>query len=247
MMLYERPFTEFRLMSVSPSYPSWAKTPDFRRADRIRGLVIVGLTFVLCLLLSFWVKRRSQPEVGTPPAPPTTVGLVGFPKLVDVEKALPLARALTRRNLLRGITADWVDRDGHVNVTTSGQVQYAFQSAPGQGPQPHREPGALARRPYCGRQTVSIKLAGLGAEADNPDAPCAAQQTDPLPEPRCTLAEVWAYAVEHGEKGRFARIEYYRAVAGPAWRFTVAGVLRFTLYGDCKRELSGREAANVGL
>jgi len=229
-------------------YPTSAKTPDFRRADRIRGLVIVGLTFVLCLLLSLWAKRRALPEVSVPPAPPTTVGIVGYPKAVDAVKSLALARGLTPRNLLRGISADWVDSAGLVDVSTNGRVKYWFQSAPGQGPQPKREPGTLARRPYCGRQTVSISKAGAAAEADNADASCSARPTDPLPEPRCTMADVWAYALAHGvTKDHVAHIEYYRASAGPAWRFDSGGVTRFALYGDCKRELDGRDAVNVGM
>ncbi len=228
-------------------YPSPAKTPDFRRADRVRGLVIVGLTFVLCLLLSLWAKRRASPEVSAPPAPPTTVGIAGYPKVVDAVKSLGLARSLTPRNLLRGISADWVDTNGLVDVTTNGRVKYTFQSAAGQGPQPHREPGTLARRQYCGRQTVTINKLGAAAETDNAESSCAPHPNDPLPEPRCTMADVWAYAISHGvSKDKVAHIEYYRASAGPAWRFDSGGTTRFTLYGDCKRELDGHDALNVG-
>ncbi len=228
-------------------YPSSAKTPDFRRADRIRGLVIVGLTFVLCLLLSLWVKRRAQPEVSAPPAPATTVGLVDFPKAIDAVKTLPQARALTPRTLLRSISADWVDSTGKVDVTSNGRVKYSFQSAAGQGPQPKREPGTLARRPYCGRQTVSIGRPGIAADPDNADAACSPHPADPLPEPRCTMADVWSYALAHGvTKDKVAHIEYYRASAGPAWRFDSGGTTRFVLYGDCKRELDGRDALNIG-
>jgi len=41
-------------------------------------------------------------------------------------------------------------------------------------------------------------------------------------------------------------IEYFRAAAGPAWRFDAAhGKGRFVLYGDCKRELEGKDALNL--
>jgi hypothetical protein len=225
-------------------FPFLLKTPDFRRADRIRGLVIVGLTFVLCLLVSVWAKRRARPEVSAPPAPPTTVGVVGFPQHVDAVKTLASARALTPRGLLRGITADGVTSDGLVDVSGVGRVRYSFQSAAGQGPQPPREPGTLARRPYCGRQSVSVGKAGLFAETDEADANCAPYPSDPLPEPRCTLADIWSYASAHRmAKGHVAHIEYYRANAGPAWRFeAVGGHSRFSLYGDCKRELDAHEA-----
>ncbi len=228
-------------------YPLPVKPHDFRRADRIRGLVIVGLTFVLCLLVSVWAKRRARPEVSAPPGPPTTVGVVGFPKQVDVVKTLPQARTLTPRNLLRTIVADGVDSSGHVDVTGSGRVRYSFQSAAGQGPQPAREPGTLARRPYCGRQTVDLGKAGLVVEIDSADASCSPHPSDPLPEPHCTLADVWAFALARGvDKSREAHIEYYRASAGPAWRFEAGGGRnRFSLYGDCKRELDGRDAVNT--
>ena len=231
-------------MSVMP-VP--ANPLDFRRADRLRGLIIVGLTFTLCLLISVWAKRRARPEVSQPPAPPSTVGIVGFPAHVDPVKTLPAARVLTPRNLLRGISADAVSSDGHVDVTGGSRVRYSFQSAAGQGPQPVREPGTLARRPYCGRQGVEIGKAGIAAEPDSPDARCAPHPSDPLPEPHCSFSDVWAFAIAHGiDKNRVAHIEYYRASAGPAWRFEAGGGRnRFSLYGDCKRELDAREAVNI--
>lgn len=229
--------------------PSPAPRPDLRRSDRLRGLIIVGVTFVLCLLLSAWARRRSLPVLSAPPAPPSTVGVVGFPRAVDALKTLERARQLTPRNLLRGIVAEAVKSDGTIDVTEpSGRVRYSFQSAAGEGPEPPREPGTLARRTYCGRQNVDLRKDGLVADADAADALCNPHPSDPLPEPRCSLAEVWAHALTRGvPKERLARIEYYRASAGPAFRFEAPHPHgRFSLYGDCKRELEGREAANVG-
>ncbi len=228
-------------------FPFLARASDPRRIDRLRGLVIVGATFLLCLLVSVWAKRRARPEVSIPPAPPTKVGVVGFPNKVDIVKTLASARALTPRNLLRSIVADGVDSSGNVDVAAGGRVRYVFQSAAGQGPQPMREPGTLARRPYCGRQSVGVVKEGMAAEPDSPDASCAPHPSDPLPEPHCTLAEIWAFAAARGTpKSRTAHIEYYRASAGPAWRFEAGGGHnRFVLYGDCKRELDPRDAVNV--
>ena len=40
-----------------------------------------------------------------------------------------------------------------------------------------------------------------------------------------------------------ARVEYYRAKVGPAWRFELPGTPhRFSLYGDCERKLTPVEA-----
>lgn len=229
-------------------YSASAKALDYRRADWIRGLVIVGLTFVLCLLVSVWARKRARPEVGAPPAPPTALGVVGFPEHVDVVKTLAQARKLTPRTLLRGIVADGVDSSGNVDVRTVGRVHYSFQSAPGQGPQPAREPGTLARRPYCGRQSVSVGSLGIGAEPDSADASCSPHPSDPLPEPHCTLTDIWAFALARGiDRKRPAHIEYYRASAGPAWRFEAGGGHnRFLLYGDCKRELDAHDGVNIG-
>jgi len=225
------------------------KPVDFRRADRMRGLVIVGLTFGLCLLISVWAKRRALPEQSRPPGPPTSAGIFGFPQRVDALKALPRAREATRRDLLRGIVSEGVASDGSVNVSEgAGRVRYYFQSAPGQGPQPPREAQTLARRPYCGLQTVVIGKDGLVAEPDSAEVVCAPHQADPLPEPHCTLAEIWSFARARGvPQSRTARIEYFRALAGPAWRFEAGGGRnQFSLYGDCKRELIGRDASSVG-
>ena len=110
---------------------------------------------------------------------------------------------------------------------------------------PPREPGTLARRNYCGRQNVDVRVDGLAADVDAADAACALHPPDPLPDPRCSLADVWARALARGvTKDRLAHIEYYRASGGPAFRFE-APHARFTLSEDCKREFEGREAANL--
>jgi hypothetical protein len=215
----------------------------------LRGLVIVGSAFVLCLLISVWAKRRSAPVFSAEPAPPSTQGLVGFPKAVVPTKALTRARELTPRNQLRSITADNVKSDGTVDVSIpSGRVRYQFQSAPGEGPEPVREPGTLARRLSCGRQNIDIRGDGIVAEPDAADAICSPHPVDPLPEPRCTFADVWAHALARGvPKERFAHIEYYRSSAGPAYRFEAPHSRgRFSLHGDCQRELEAKEAVNVG-
>jgi len=245
-------------MSV-PSHPANpAQSPDprsdpgrlarYRQTDRLRGLVIVGLTFALCLMISLWAKRTSMPRLSTPPAPASPVGVVGFPTAVDAVKTLARARQISQRNLLRSISADGVKSDGTVDVTApNGRIRYGFQSNAGEGPEPPRQPDTLARHPYCGRQNIDVLKDGIVAEADTADAICAPHPLDPLPEPRCTLADVWAHALKRGvPKERVAHIEYYRSGAGPAWRFEAPhGRGRFVLYGDCERELDAKEAVNA--
>ncbi len=216
-----------------------------RRRDRVLGLVIVAVAFLLCLLLSAWARERSRPEKSQPPGPASAVGIGGFPEAVDALSSLPAARALTRRKLLRGIVMEGVRKNGTLDLSeASSSVRFAFQSPPGQGPQPHREPGTLPKRVTCGKQNVLLRQQGLVAEPDLADYPCVGLPLEALPEPQCSTKEIWRLARRHRvPKSRVARIEYYRAKAGPAWRFEIPGTAhRFTVYGDCKRELLGAEA-----
>ncbi len=170
-----------------------------RRRDRVTGLAILIIAFVIGLGISLWAKKASRPEVAEPPGPPTVGGVVGFPTNVDVLKSLNGARAVTRRPILRNITIEGVRSDGTIDLSEGpGRARYVFQSAEGQGAQPPREPGSLPRRHYCGKQTVHLRSEGLVADPDITDYPCPAQHTDALPEPRCTLADVWAHAVKNG-------------------------------------------------
>lgn len=216
-----------------------------RRKDRTLGLSLVAATFVATLGLSYWAKRASRPETSEPPGPPTTEGLHGYPARVDPVAALPAAREVTRRTRLRGIVIEGVRADGTIDLSEGpGRARYSFQSLAGEGPQPPREPGATPRRQSCGKQTVHLRHEGLVADPDIADFPCPAVPVDDLPEPRCTAREVWARAVERGAPpDRLARVEYYRSRAGPAWRFELPGTPhRFSLYGDCGRELDASEA-----
>jgi hypothetical protein len=216
-----------------------------RRKDRTLGLLIIAVTFLATLSLSWWAKVESRPEVSQPPGPPTTDGLVGYPTAVDPVQALAVARRVTKRTVLRGFVAEAVASDGTVDLSEGpGRVRYSFQSSPGEGPQPPRAAGTLARRLYCGKQNVHLRKEGLVADPDIPDYPCPAKPTDALPEPRCGTQDVWQHAIRRGARpDRLARIEYYRARVGPAWRFDLPGTPhRFSLYGDCGRRLTPKES-----
>jgi hypothetical protein len=218
---------------------------DARSRDRLLGLVIVAVAFAACLALSFWAKEKSQPETSEPPGPPTVEGLVGYPRAVDAVATLASARKLTRRLQLRGIVLDGVLPDGTIDVSQGGtsRVRYTFQSGPGQGAQPPREPGTLPKRVTCGKQNVIITKQGLVAEPDQADFPCPVAGVEPLPEPQCSVKELWKVARRRKvSRDQPAHIEYYRSRAGPAWRFESGKQPGFTLYGDCKRELTAAEA-----
>jgi hypothetical protein len=209
------------------------------------GLVVVAAAFMVCLALSLWAKEKSRPETSDPPGPPTTQGIVGYPNAVDAVSTLSSARKLTKRPILRGIVLDGVQSDGSIDVSEGpGRVRYTFQSEAGQGAQPAREPGTLPKRITCGKQNVILRKEGLVAEADQADYPCAAGTLEALPDPQCSLREIWKLARKRRvPRDRAAHIEYYRAKAGPAWRFEISGTPHhFTMYGDCKREIFGAEA-----
>jgi hypothetical protein len=203
------------------------------------------VSFVFCLAISIWAKERSRPETSEPPGPPTLEGLTGFPSAVDPVASLAAARKLTKRPSLRGIVIDGAQSDGRLDLSEGpGRVRYAFQSPAGHGAQPPREPGTLPRRVTCGKQNVVLRKEGLVAEPDLADYPCAPSPVEPLPEPQCSVKDIWRLAKKRRvPKDRLAHIEYFRAKAGPAWRFEISGTPhRFTVYGDCKRELTGTDA-----
>jgi hypothetical protein len=209
------------------------------------GLLIVGTAFLAGLCISWWARSVSAPEESLPPAAPTTVGLVGFPHRVDPLASLDGARALTRRADLHGIAAWGVQSDGTVDTAVGGhRVRYAFASARGEGPQPPRPPGTLPKRAFCGRQNVHVKTEGMVADPDQVTAVCLPQNSEPLPTPRCGPKQLWQVALRRGAPpDRQANIEYFRAGAGPAWRFSIPGTPQtFVLYGDCVRELTGADA-----
>jgi hypothetical protein len=236
-----RPIPASEPASLSPADPVMHEV-FARQRDKWLGMAIVGVTFLLGIAISLWAKHQSRPETSEPPGPPTTEGIVGWPSHVDVTATLAGARKVTRRNLLRGFTAEGVSSDGKVDLTEGPvRVRYAFQSAAGQGPQPVSEIGPLPQRPLCGKQDVRLRKEGLVADADQPSQPCLPKPPEPLPDPQCTLATIWQRALERGVRSdRLARIEYYRAHAGPAWRFEQAETgVHFVLYGDCRTELRG--------
>jgi hypothetical protein len=221
-----------------------SENPD-RRRDRRMGLLIVGVAFVAALSISWWARGVSTPGNADRPSPPTADGVVGFPHKVEAVGTLEAARSLTKRVELRGIAALAVKSDGTVDVSAPGsRIRYVFSSPRGEGPQPVRPPGTLPNRAYCGRQNIHVKKDGMVADPDQSTAPCPAERGDGLPAPRCSPKEVWQVAIRRGAPAdRLASIDYFRASAGPAWRFEIPGTPHsFTLYGDCVRELYGFEA-----
>jgi hypothetical protein len=211
------------------------------------GLLIVGSAFLAGLCISWWARGVSSPT-GDVPAPPTPEGVVGYPHKVDPLATLDLARSLTKRKDLRGLSAFGVSSDGTVDVGAVGRtIRYSFSSQRGEGPQPPHPPGTLVKRVYCGKQSVHVNGGGIAADPDQAGLSCP-PNTEPLPNPRCGPKQVWQAAIRHGvPTDQIANIDYFRSVAGPAWRFDQPSAPRtIVLYGDCERELTGSEALNAG-
>lgn len=228
-----------------PADSASSREERVRRNDRLLGLAIVAVSFAFCLALSFWAKEKSEPETSQPPAPPTLQGVVGYPSSVDALESLKAARALTRRPALRSIVLDGVKADGLLDLSEAAtRARFVFQSEAGEGPQPPREPGTLPKRVTCGKQNVILRSGGMVAEPDQADHPCPSGGVEALPEPQCSPRALWRHARRRQvPNDSLARMEYFRAKAGPAWQFELPGTRhRFTLYGDCKRELNGVEA-----
>ena len=233
-------------MSAPPTEADIKAGEAYRKRDRAIGLGIVAACFASTLGISYWSRAASTPEKASEPEPPKTEGIAGWPKKVDPIETLITARKMTKRISFRGMVASGVSPDGTLDMTSkASRVRYSFQSPSGHGPQPPRPPGTLPKRSYCGKQNIHLKPDGLVADPDIAAYPCPSRWTDALPAPRCGLKKIWDHAIAAGADGkRLARIEYYRSRAGPAWRFEIPGSRhRFSLYGDCDREIKGPQAA----
>ncbi len=234
----------------SPREASAAAAALPEKRDRLAGFSIIFIAFSAALVISWKASDAVKPNIAREPAPPTSEGLSGYPSRVDPLETLALARELSERDQLRRIVANGVRADGTIDLDAPhSSIRYEFDSALGEGPEPPRPPGTVRHARYCGRQSVQVTRAGIFADQDQPRAPCRPLAGEPLPEPRCTLQQLWSRALERRapSDGR-ATIEYYRAHEGPAWRFSIPSAsVSFTLFGDCERELSGKPARALGL
>jgi len=222
--------------------------PQVPQRDRVAGFSIIFVAFAAALVISWKASDAVKPNVAPPPGPPTSDGLAGYPSRVDPVGALGTARALTGREQLRRIVAAGVAADGTVDLErANATIRYEFDSAQGEGPEPPRPAGTVRSVHYCGRQTVHIGRDGIFADPDQPRAVCRHNTGSPLPEPRCTPARLWALARDRGAPNSgVASIEYFRAHGGPAWRFSLPEAkVGFTVFGDCERELKGKDARPI--
>ena len=215
-----------------------------RKRDRLLGLTIIVFSFAGCMGLSVWGMRVSTPKPAPAPSPVSQEGIPGYPNAVRPFAVVERARGLTVRQKFQGFEAEGVRRDGTVDVTAGeSSIRLAFQSPQGRGPQPEREPGTLPDRRYCGTQSVIVDSRGISALEDRAKVPCGGRDIVDLATPKaCTIEDLWAVADKKkmGKRGT-ARVEYFNAHGGPAFRF-VKDKRSFVISArDCKKELKGRD------
>lgn len=214
--------------------------PPAPNGDRVLGLGLIAASFVVALGLSWKAKEAVMPKLASPPAPPTSDGIDGFPSAVKPLGLLERAQTLTERDQLVGVSLSGVKVDGSVDVSLGGRGRFVFRSLEGQGAEPPREYGELAARKYCGFQVIALDQSGLGALPDVSDADCK-RAIEPLPPPACTPEVVWATAKQQGaDPTQTATIEYYRSNVGPAWFFQ-SGSVTLWLGADCAKTLTPEE------
>ncbi len=210
---------------------------DKRSADRRNSLLLLAVGFAASVGISWHSGSQVEPVFSQPPAPPTTENIVGFPASVDVLANLERAAELTPRDQLVGIEAVGVSANGLVDVDSpNSRVTYHFQSAEGEGPEPPRAPGTLARKRYCGRQAVEITRRGIGAKGDQAALGCDSPLVV-LPPPTCGPSELWLLAKSKGATDdQRATLTYDERDGSPTWHFQSAST-QFTVGSDCKTEL----------
>lgn len=216
-----------------------------RRQDRLVGIGLLCLTFVASLGFSLWAMYKAVTFPSEPPAPPSKEGIAGFPKTVRPFEVLARARSLTQRHNFVGMVAEGVRPNGTIDMSEKGsKLRFAFQSLPGQGPQPARDPGTIPKRHFCGLQSIYVVKKGLYAADDKTQEKCPARDPKDLEIPKaCSLEQVWRIAIEKSlPTAELARIEYYQSHKGPAFRFLQSGHERFSVLAkDCKKLIYGRD------
>src|SRR5690606_40644141 len=86
------------------------------KRDRLLGLGLISVTFIVALGISLRSKQASLPRVAAPPEPPSAEGIAGFPSAVIPLALEPQARRLTPRDQLLGAVLSGVKPDGTIDV-----------------------------------------------------------------------------------------------------------------------------------
>lgn len=215
-----------------------------RQRDRLIGLAIIVSAFAACMGLSVWGMHQSTPRPAPAPPPVTAQGLDGFPASVDPFVLLPRARELSVRSRFVGFEAEDVSPKGTINLTTKkASLRYVFQSDRGRGPQPPRRPGTLPDRRFCGTQSVLVGEGGMAAQEDRPDVACGSRDIVDLGVPEdCSLKQLRKVASKHSIKNKGgAKVEYFNAHAGPAFRVRQGKHTVVISAHDCETVLKGRK------
>lgn len=219
-----------------------------RLADAAAGLLIIVLSFAGSMLYSLWARDAAIAPPAAAPGPPRR-DFPGFPARVRPFEVLDVARGLTVRQLFQGFVAEGMTSEGTIDLTLKkNSLRFSFQDQKGRGPQPYREGGTLPIRTYCGRQSVVADSRGMVAQEDIPNVPCSRPEPRELPTvASCRIEDVWKVAKRHDFRlNKPARVEYFRAKGGPAYRLVQKDRRSKTLTlvvsaRDCRSVLEGKQ------
>jgi hypothetical protein len=214
--------------------------------DRLRALFVLSLALVVSFGMILWSKEQIRPLNAYGATASRLRGVEGFPSRVDALKSLSAARRFSRNRELRGMVLDGVKFDGTLDLNPiKNSIKYVFQSSKVRSKERKQPDASTSPTWVCPRQVVKLRRDGLTAEADRLDAICPPELGAALPVPHCGPKEVWAKAIAKGAtKEDLARLEYYRAKVGPAWKLQISKThFSLSVSEDCKRELSFADAA----
>ena len=191
-------------------------------------LVLAGIVGAIAMMSG---KRRADIDLATPAS-----SIPGFPSAVDPSALVAIARSESRLGndaRLTGIRADYVGANGRVNLRGQGydgRIAYSFVAPTKEAPAPSSSAPLGAPQPIKPTaRTATVTVTSTGISLD----PMILVMTDEaVPDPECTVEQVWAAAhaagapteaiaiLEYGMKHVF---EAGHFVNEPRWQFSIRG------------------------
>ncbi len=208
-----------------------------RTGDKWIGALIIALASLLSLAVAHWARSTVDDRKVNPTAKQLAARLPGWPHAVDPLRVLGDVRAASRLDGIRAISAAGVRPDGTVDLRRTGYIRYTFQGTPrAKAASRATSPGSGASDLVCPRESVYVSKDGLIRRTQGVVRRCGAGAERTLPEPGCSLAELWDAAQKEGLRAEgVAEIEYFRSSEGPRWRFRPSSEPRaLLLSADCR-------------
>jgi hypothetical protein len=214
--------------------PAAAPTPEpaaARSSEASRAAWVVGAVVVVAAIAIYFASRGPAPAAVEP-----------VPDTYDPSAELARARAsaldagLPSNGTLVSIKIDYATSDGLIHVHDThyearAELEFASPPAPVIPPDPSAPLGAPRHDPGRSfdfdRSFVTVTLDHNGVTALK-NAFGGAIGSDPIPDPHCTVAQVWSAAIAAGAPpSAVASLTYEQRFAGttlaraPRWHFTI--------------------------